>query len=84
MYSKSVDHDQMPHSAVSGLGLHCLPVCPNIKVITICAQQKFRSAEAFKQSDHDQSSLCILYIGEYPRTLQTMKNLIRLHKRRLI
>ena len=29
--AKSIDFDQMPRSAVSGLGLHCLlrPVCPN-------------------------------------------------------
>ena len=30
--ANSVDPDQMPHSAASDLGLHCLqrPVCPNI------------------------------------------------------
>ena len=29
--TNSVDPDQMPHSAVSDLGLHCLqrPICPN-------------------------------------------------------
>ena len=25
--ANSVDPDQMPHSAVSDLGLHCLPIC---------------------------------------------------------
>ena len=31
MYANSVDPDQMPHSATSDLGLHCLqrPICPN-------------------------------------------------------
>ena len=34
--ANSVDPDQMRHSAVSDLGLHCLqrPICPN-RVITI-------------------------------------------------
>ena len=29
--ANSVDPDQMPHSAASDLGLHCLqrPICPN-------------------------------------------------------
>ena len=26
LYANSVDSDQMPHSAVSDLGLHCLPM----------------------------------------------------------
>ena len=36
--TNSVDLDQMPGSAVSDLGLHCLqrPICPNtIRVITV-------------------------------------------------
>ena len=33
-WQNRVDPDQMPHSAASDLGLHCLlrPVCPNTRV----------------------------------------------------
>ena len=35
--ANSLDPDQMPHSAASGLGQHCLlrPVCPILRVITL-------------------------------------------------
>ena len=39
--TNSVDPDQMPHSAASDLGLHCLqrPICPNTSNITVVKQK---------------------------------------------
>ena len=58
--ANSTDTDEMPHSAASYLGLHCLlrPVCLNTHgkyVISrkTCIQRRFRPAYASGQSDQN-------------------------------
>ena len=38
LFANSGDLDQMPHSAASDLGLHCLPVTPLVVSYTYCKE----------------------------------------------
>ena len=47
LYANSVDHDQMPRSAASDLGLHCLPMSQKwdarliwVNTVKDCIQEK--------------------------------------------